>query len=969
MMSGTRSAMGFGSRHAFLFRLGCAVVLLGLVVGVPLVLRIETPMPPWTEFWQAATHPSTWLRKANGPFDELAIVKLLVVLAWCVWAWLIICVVLELATARRGGAILRMPVGRRAQRVVASLIGTSLALVPAARQGQTLRLNVAAIASVAPAGSTVDGPYGHNAKASFISTAYRTAPAVSAPGTSEGREVSSARGQLQDQSGFAGAVMYVVQSGDTLWGIAQRELGSPYEWRAIAALNTGREQPDGRSLTNDHWIYPGWVLLLPSGVTDQDEADLSLPLAMQAPKSSQASSVGSSLSLAPTSAERPPRSELERLPETSHADATVADRRAHSPGRPQLPLAPVGYGLLGAGLIAVLDRMRRAQQRHRATGLRIALPDADLAALEGRVRRTTDASAMEWVEFGTKAIVTLARRSGLTVPGVVGIRIADESIEFMFGNGSSGEAPCDPFEIGSKGRSWVLRRVPTVLNQFKGDPDIVGIDAPLPSLVTLGRDETGVVLVDLEWVGSMAVTGPENSALIRSIAIELSTLPWTEQVEVILVGFDSNVDGLERVTQAQTAESVLPKLKRRVGERKRLLELANERSNSVSRWTHGGDAWDLCVVLCSPDIAANEPDVIESLIEVAESGAYGVAIICGGEARGARWSLHVSGGPITLEALGTSECLWPQGVSADIARGIGNLVGIARELEGVAPEASPYDALTIPIPDGAPVTSGSAVHGLPPRSTKTVANHPIKTVEVEVRILGPVEIDGADRPFARAWALELVVYLALHPRGASNDAWAAALWPERLMAPASLHSTASAARRSLGTSRTGEDHLPRAHGRLVLGDGVGSDWARFVELAQSEELEAWRGALLLVRGRPFDGLRAADWTMLEGVVATIEAVVVDVATRFAEASMQRGLPADAEWAARQGLRVSTYDERLYRILLRCADLAGNPAGVEAVMSELVQLVADGVEPFDAVHPETLALYRQLSRRSAASRHS
>jgi hypothetical protein len=37
------------------------------------------------------------------------------------------------------------------------------------------------------------------------------------------------------------------------------------------------------------------------------------------------------------------------------------------------------------------------------------------------------------------------------------------------------------------------------------------------------------------------------------------------------------------------------------------------------------------------------------------------------------------------------------------------------------------------------------------------------------------------------------------------------------------------------------------------------------------------------------------------------------------------------------------------------------------MSELVHLVADDVEPYDAVHPETLALYRKLSRRSLSSR--
>jgi DNA-binding SARP family transcriptional activator len=237
---------------------------------------------------------------------------------------------------------------------------------------------------------------------------------------------------------------------------------------------------------------------------------------------------------------------------------------------------------------------------------------------------------------------------------------------------------------------------------------------------------------------------------------------------------------------------------------------------------------------------------------------------------------------------------------------------------------------------------------------------------VEVLVLGPVEIVGAARPFARAWAVELIVYLAMHRNGASSEQWATALWPDRIMAAASLHSTASAARRSLGVSISGEDHLPRAHGRLTLAASVKSDWNRFVELSERAEPENWHRALDLIRGRPFEGLRAPDWVLLEGIAATIEATVVDLASRYAEHCLSAGDPGRAEWSARQGLQVSAYDERLYRLLLRAADAAGNPAGVESVMTELVRLVADDVEPYDAVHPETLELYRTLSRRSTPS---
>ncbi len=360
------------------------------------------------------------------------------------------------------------------------------------------------------------------------------------------------------------------------------------------------------------------------------------------------------------------------------------------------------------------------------------------------------------------------------------------------------------------------------------------------------------------------------------------------------------------------------------------------------------------------------------------------------------------------------------GLAPKDAEALGELVRVANG-DAVAAEAMPYRALTMPLPrwyaattgvrtDGAgdvgttahaaPAASSEAVVAAPPPSGPAtaplapVAEAPSCPVapsapsypappsplparlqpklreddaEIEVLVLGPVEIRGAARPFARAWARELVVYLAMHERGATTDVWTTALWPERAPAPSSLHSTASVARRALGVARDGLDHLPKSQGRLRLRPTVGTDWARFVRLAEDEDPDAWVAALDLVRGRPFDGLRASDWTILEGIAPAIEASVVDVAGRCSAAALERGDARRSSWAARQGLKVSPYDERLYRMLMRAADLAGNVAGVEAVMAELLTLVADDVEPCDSVHPATVALYRQLTRRSQLPR--
>ena len=60
---------------------------------------------------------------------------------------------------------------------------------------------------------------------------------------------------------------------------------------------------------------------------------------------------------------------------------------------------------------------------------------------------------------------------------------------------------------------------------------------------------------------------------------------------------------------------------------------------------------------------------------------------------------------------------------------------------------------------------------------------------------------------------------------------------------------------------------------------------------------------------------------------------------------------------------SPYDERLYRVLMRAADSAGNPAGVDAVWRELLSVLDADLELVDdELHPETIALYAALRPR-------
>ncbi len=68
-------------------------------------------------------------------------------------------------------------------------------------------------------------------------------------------------------------VQYTVQSGDTLWAIAQRFYGAGEEFPRLVEANAHRKMPDGRRFTGAGVIYPGWLLTIPEPSTALDEVN------------------------------------------------------------------------------------------------------------------------------------------------------------------------------------------------------------------------------------------------------------------------------------------------------------------------------------------------------------------------------------------------------------------------------------------------------------------------------------------------------------------------------------------------------------------------------------------------------------------------------------------------------------------------------------------------------------------------
>ncbi len=964
-------------RHRALWGALASVLLIGLVVGVPFWL-VSAGGSPFTHL--AWNGPGRSLVTGHGndvPIVSHWLVRVALLMAWVFWAWMTICVALEIRSWMLGRSPTRLPASRTLQSVVACLVGTALALSFLGREAHhALGLSSRAVdvAGSGPSALSVVGEHDPIGTLFLITSDGRVTSdglvnpddrvglderhgvhplPVPAIGIEGGSLVSPLPSTPRDLSVVTELTdlpqrphatvarhgldtlraVHMVEHRETLWSIAEQRLGSARRWREIAELNYGVRQGDGSQLTGDHWVRPGWILTLP--VPGGRPSD----------------------------------------PERAPAGSGVMHQEA--------PFPPFGAGIVGVGIADLVDRFRRVQQRHRPTGASMKLPGPVLRRIEGRLRSGDGRDVLHSVDAAVRLYLRSSPRGAGRAPRITGVVISAREVRLVL---DPGELPTHvPDEFTLEPQVPAVRIDRTIADAIGSIPGGDRARAfPLPTLVSIGRNEDEIALAHLEGMGSVVVRGdPEvRDGVARLLALELATSRWSHGFDLVLVGFGSEFARFARVSSVNDPETVAEELARRQLSGAVLLERHREASFVEARGRDGAGSWDPLVVLCGPTVPA---DGATELLFRSGDGRSGTAVLAFCEGVEARHDLRVDigGDSPSLEVLGT--VVTPQRATGHELTDVVALLDASERLDACVSDIAHSTGDEPPVPVGRNVEATPAYASTPAGDSNlvvTVANSaPAEFLngkitppaqigaaepEVEVAVLGPVEIRGAAREFTRAWARELVVYLAMHPQGASNDAWATALWPERVMAPSSLHSTASVARRSLGTSRDGFDHLPRSHGRLALAPTVGTDWDRFVVLAESAEPVAWRSALEIVRGRPFEGLRSSDWSILDGIAPSIESSVVDLSGRLAGSYLRAGDARGAEWAARRGLLVSPYDERLYRMLMRAADLAGNPRGVETVMAELVRVVADEIEPIESVHPSTWELYRSLSRRPSTS---
>ncbi|MFC9931682.1 hypothetical protein [Streptomyces sp. NPDC127190] len=207
------------------------LVLAVTVVGLPLLLAWATPV-----IW-AATHDDV-MHLLDRQDTGSVFLLLLVGVGWIGWAQFTFCAVRELIAQMRGRTW-HAPRGLGAsQRAAALLIGSILVLLPTSSA-------LASTAQASPAAST----------------------ATHIPGQSHSRQTAEAeRAPTPAASAPTSRATYTVREtrpAESLWGIAEKELGDGERWREISDLNEGRTMVDGTVFRANSFLQPGWQLQMP----------------------------------------------------------------------------------------------------------------------------------------------------------------------------------------------------------------------------------------------------------------------------------------------------------------------------------------------------------------------------------------------------------------------------------------------------------------------------------------------------------------------------------------------------------------------------------------------------------------------------------------------------------------------------------------------------------------------------------
>ena len=224
-----------------------ATLTAAAVAGIPVLLTWATPV-----VWEGARGDLAHLLDRQDTGEVL--VLMLLAAGWLAWLQFTTAVLIELPAQLRGRTARRRRLLGGSQRAAATLISSIVVLLPAGTAMAAPNSATVPTAELAP--GPTDSPTGEpssTATAGNADSSSQTArPSGNEPRTYTVRDTRPA---------------------ESLWSIAETQLGDGQRWREIADLNDGRRMPDGSLFSANTFLQPGWVLLLPGTGHAPDNKD------------------------------------------------------------------------------------------------------------------------------------------------------------------------------------------------------------------------------------------------------------------------------------------------------------------------------------------------------------------------------------------------------------------------------------------------------------------------------------------------------------------------------------------------------------------------------------------------------------------------------------------------------------------------------------------------------------------------
>ncbi|MEZ5265226.1 MAG: hypothetical protein R2755_26400 [Acidimicrobiales bacterium] len=408
-----------------------------------------------------------------------------------------------------------------------------------------------------------------------------------------------------------------------------------------------------------------------------------------------------------------------------------------------------------------------------------------LELLERQLRHVAALDDAEFLDLSLRALAAGLSAKHTIPPRILAVRAANRRTEVLLDEPAV--HPPKGFRMTDDECGWVT------------DPDLDDTDlrnlaaeaaAPLPALVNIGMLNSDQLLIDVETAGLLTIDGPRSTELLNALALQLATSAWADHIDVIVTGgaplSDAAAEGrIRRVSGIAAAIGELVATHRSVS---RALHAVDQPHTLAARFSrHTGDGWIPTIVLTDETPTASQLETLQRL--TADTG-HGIGVIARGRNVGG-WHLELQPDrKLTLAPLGLT--LVADLLECDSAAALHEL------LDHTVQPAAIDDA-----PAPAPLSTD------PSERTEPFAEPPFA---VQVRVLGPIEVEGVPAPVTRRRAEELIVYLALHPEGVSDDKLKTILWRDRMPTVGTFNTTVTLARTSLGTDNTGEYHLPHYAG-------------------------------------------------------------------------------------------------------------------------------------------------------------